>query len=365
MVKAKKDAPVEEGVAVADAPVSEVAEGSKKTAGRKKGTKNMPKAASELPKRTLRSNSSKATLVEPPVEKWLQSSNDGKKASKPSGKAKKPALDESSEDSTDEPTNGNAQNGTTDEVKTKDKKASKGQKKTAATNGKAENSEEGQKKESSQTNNGTAAADSGKEKSKPVKAGGKKKQADVKDHADEPVASSEADSEPTPQEETKPKDKETNASGRGKKKTEAPKDEEVVAPKKAKKDPKPSKPVETEVNKETEEATKAAPAETKKAKGKGAKAKEVAIEHCKSWRVFGRNADRVKAMLLPFCTPSTAFSINKMAPRRGSFEIILVNENDEDKIIWSGIKRGPPRKEKFPSDEEVVELAEKFLTSSN
>jgi len=72
----------------------------------------------------------------------------------------------------------------------------------------------------------------------------------------------------------------------------------------------------------------------------------------------------VKNILKPLCSPSIAFSVNKKAPRRGSFEITLVNDNNEEEIIWSGIKRGPPRKEKFPTDEEVAELAERFLSSS-
>lgn len=39
------------------------------------------------------------------------------------------------------------------------------------------------------------------------------------------------------------------------------------------------------------------------------------------------------------------------APRRGAFEISVTKDKskpDETALVWTGIKRGPPRREKFP-----------------
>ena len=46
-----------------------------------------------------------------------------------------------------------------------------------------------------------------------------------------------------------------------------------------------------------------------------------------------------------------------MKGRSKSFEITLVHAgSSEKKLLWSGIKIGPPRKLKFPSPSEVVEM---------
>lgn len=45
------------------------------------------------------------------------------------------------------------------------------------------------------------------------------------------------------------------------------------------------------------------------------------------------------------------------APARGSFEVKVTRAADaQEFVVWSGLKRGPPRKEKFP--EAGVLLAE-------
>lgn len=35
--------------------------------------------------------------------------------------------------------------------------------------------------------------------------------------------------------------------------------------------------------------------------------------------------------------------------------------NAQPELVWSGLKRGPPRKLKFPDDEEVVQMAHAFV----
>lgn len=58
-------------------------------------------------------------------------------------------------------------------------------------------------------------------------------------------------------------------------------------------------------------------------------------------------------------------SINKspIVPRRGAFEISIYkqpaieNENlqlSDSKLIWSGLKKGPPRKDKFPNPNAIL-----------
>jgi hypothetical protein len=43
--------------------------------------------------------------------------------------------------------------------------------------------------------------------------------------------------------------------------------------------------------------------------------------------------------------------------RRKSFEISIAAPGKETKMIWSGIKLGPPRNLKFPDDEHILKLA--------
>lgn len=50
--------------------------------------------------------------------------------------------------------------------------------------------------------------------------------------------------------------------------------------------------------------------------------------------------------------PDVDFELVLNKAKRGSFEIFVVNEKDgEKKQIWTGINKGPPRKDKFPDVE--------------
>uniref|UniRef100_A0A8C4U170 Selenoprotein H n=1 Tax=Falco tinnunculus TaxID=100819 RepID=A0A8C4U170_FALTI len=53
--------------------------------------------------------------------------------------------------------------------------------------------------------------------------------------------------------------------------------------------------------------------------------------------------------------------INPRQPRRNSFEVSLVKEDGSTVELWSGIKKGPPRKLKFPQPEAVVEALKSNL----
>ena len=48
-------------------------------------------------------------------------------------------------------------------------------------------------------------------------------------------------------------------------------------------------------------------------------------------------------------------------PKRGSFEITVTTSDGVEVLVWSGIKKGPPRKEKFPDAELLAaEVAKKI-----
>lgn len=65
--------------------------------------------------------------------------------------------------------------------------------------------------------------------------------------------------------------------------------------------------------------------------------------------------------------PNKSFELslnNGITPRRGSFEIFIqpsslstkqATDDDNKTMIWSGIKKGPPRKEKFPDPKSLVD----------
>lgn len=44
---------------------------------------------------------------------------------------------------------------------------------------------------------------------------------------------------------------------------------------------------------------------------------------------------------------------NPSKPRKGSFEFTLVKDGKET-LVWTGIKKGPPRKEKFPETSDLI-----------
>jgi len=59
--------------------------------------------------------------------------------------------------------------------------------------------------------------------------------------------------------------------------------------------------------------------------------------------------------------PSIEAVYNPVKPRRGAFELILVKEDGSEVAFWSGLKRGPPRREKFPNLDLLPELLNEVL----
>uniref|UniRef100_A0A5F8HLQ7 Selenoprotein H n=1 Tax=Monodelphis domestica TaxID=13616 RepID=A0A5F8HLQ7_MONDO len=85
----------------------------------------------------------------------------------------------------------------------------------------------------------------------------------------------------------------------------------------------------------------------------GAGEARVVIEHCQS-RVYARHAEAV-GQALRLARPGLPVLLNPAKPRRSSFEVTLLRPDGSRVELWSGIKKGPPRKLKFPEPAQVVE----------
>lgn len=60
--------------------------------------------------------------------------------------------------------------------------------------------------------------------------------------------------------------------------------------------------------------------------------------------------------------PELHVVLNPEKPRRNSFEVTLI-EGKKELVLWTGLKKGPPRKLKFPEPAEVVTALEEALKS--
>uniref|UniRef100_A0A671MSM3 Selenoprotein H n=1 Tax=Sinocyclocheilus anshuiensis TaxID=1608454 RepID=A0A671MSM3_9TELE len=59
--------------------------------------------------------------------------------------------------------------------------------------------------------------------------------------------------------------------------------------------------------------------------------------------------------------PELHVVLNPQKPRRNSFEVTLMEGDKAEVVLWSGIKKGPPRKLKFPDPAEVVSALKEAL----
>lgn len=87
----------------------------------------------------------------------------------------------------------------------------------------------------------------------------------------------------------------------------------------------------------------------------------IVIEHCKSWQVYKRRALALADDLRETFGADLQVDINFDKPRRGAFECTLFKEDDSEVLVWTGLKKGPPRKLKFPESEDVVKEIKKAL----
>lgn len=59
--------------------------------------------------------------------------------------------------------------------------------------------------------------------------------------------------------------------------------------------------------------------------------------------------------------PKIEITYNDSTPRRGAFEFVLKKPDGSDVVLWSGLNKGPPRKEKFPEPNIVIESLRKAI----
>lgn len=87
----------------------------------------------------------------------------------------------------------------------------------------------------------------------------------------------------------------------------------------------------------------------------------MSIEHCKSCHRFGLKANEmfkeISELIPTDSNISLELAINEQTPRRGAFEVSLYRKEavEDKKEIWTGLKKGPPRKNKYPETSKVVE----------
>jgi len=87
---------------------------------------------------------------------------------------------------------------------------------------------------------------------------------------------------------------------------------------------------------------------------------KVSVEHCKSWQVYKRNAAQItEGIRAEFA--DIEVELNPSKPRSKSFEITVTYDDGEDVLVWTGIKKGPPRKLKFPELSEVLKEVKKNM----
>lgn len=92
----------------------------------------------------------------------------------------------------------------------------------------------------------------------------------------------------------------------------------------------------------------------------------LSFEVCKSCHTYRRRAAERFAEISELL-PSKNFEllINEHGPpRRGAFEISVLRKVDDTSdatLIWSGLKKGPPRRLKFPETQDIIELVTKAV----
>ncbi|KAJ8042802.1 Selenoprotein H [Holothuria leucospilota] len=77
-------------------------------------------------------------------------------------------------------------------------------------------------------------------------------------------------------------------------------------------------------------------------------------------RVYKRNANKLLAELRQEF-PGIQSETNPTKPRSKSFECTLKKEDGEEVLIWSGLKKGPPRMLKFPEADVIISAIKEAL----
>lgn len=116
-------------------------------------------------------------------------------------------------------------------------------------------------------------------------------------------------------------------------------------------------PYFTEFHSQKKEKVQNSPEPSNK-KSKTSEAHVISVDHCTSWSVFKRKANDIFAEIVKLIADKNfELALNAGGkPARGSFEIFVTKSGSEEKVqIWSGMKKGPPRKDKFPEPKDLVQ----------
>uniref|UniRef100_A0A9R1SID5 Selenoprotein H n=2 Tax=Cyprinus carpio TaxID=7962 RepID=A0A9R1SID5_CYPCA len=92
-------------------------------------------------------------------------------------------------------------------------------------------------------------------------------------------------------------------------------------------------------------------------------AETAAVEEKKEKLGVDKKDEETGQRALAASHPELCVVLNPQKPRRNSFEIILMEGDKAEVVLWSGIKKGPPRKLKFPDPAEVVSALKEALKS--
>lgn len=76
--------------------------------------------------------------------------------------------------------------------------------------------------------------------------------------------------------------------------------------------------------------------------------------------MYKRNASQLSSDLIE-AFPDAKVLINDTKPRSKSFELTVIKEDGKETLVWTGIKKGPPRKLKFPVNSDLIEEVKKIL----
>ncbi|CAG0879921.1 unnamed protein product [Cyprideis torosa] len=71
--------------------------------------------------------------------------------------------------------------------------------------------------------------------------------------------------------------------------------------------------------------------------------------------LFGRKAKALAEDLTRSVGEGLAVTYNPNGCRRGAFEVTVIGTKGGETLLWSGLKRGPPRKLKFPEAESLLD----------
>ena len=82
-------------------------------------------------------------------------------------------------------------------------------------------------------------------------------------------------------------------------------------------------------------------------------------------QVFKRKAAENVDVVRASAFADSGFESDVKTGKKGAFEITVTLDDGKDVLVWSGLNRGPPRKDKFPDAETLLEEIKKAINDDN